>query len=215
MALINNTIKYKILIEYHYTYLGGIVIMYDVIVIGGGVSGCSAALYTSFGNLRTLVIDSGKSQIVPISKVVNYPGIKETTGESLLSTMKEQALEYKAEWTEAVVTDLKADGDIYNVFTGDDHTYQAKYIIIATNINTELLESLGFVIEVNDKVPNGRIKSVQGVNFDGTTAMNNVFIAGLLAHLSTQSVIAAGQGAQIGIDIVSKETAKPFVWHDL
>jgi thioredoxin reductase (NADPH) len=37
--------------------------MLDVLVIGGGISGCSAAIYTAQGSLRTAVIDSGKSQI--------------------------------------------------------------------------------------------------------------------------------------------------------
>ncbi|WP_017755196.1 NAD(P)/FAD-dependent oxidoreductase [Calidifontibacillus oryziterrae] len=189
--------------------------MYDVIIIGGGVSGCSAAIYTAFGKLKTLVIDAKKSQIIPISQVVNYPGIQKTTGEELLQTMKGQALENGADWLDSVVTDLKENDGIYNVVTANNETYEAKYIIIATNINTELLERLGFVVEVNDKVPSGKIKRVQGVGFDGKTSLENVFIAGLLANLSTQCVIAAGQGAQIGVDIVSKETGKAFVWHDL
>jgi thioredoxin reductase (NADPH) len=77
-----------------------------------------------------------------------------------------------------------------------------------------LLESLGFELAVNEKVPSGKIKKVLGIDPDGTTKLPNLYITSLLAGISSQSVIAAGHGASIGISIVSKENGKAYMWHD-
>ncbi|MGV2938653.1 NAD(P)/FAD-dependent oxidoreductase [Mesobacillus sp. LC4] len=188
--------------------------MLDVLVIGGGISGGSAAIYTSQGGLSTAVIDSGKSQIKQVSKLFNYPGVKEITGSELLENLKEQALASGAEWYEGTVESIDQNEDGYSVIMTDGKELAAKYVVIATNLQTSLLEKLGFELAVNEKVPSGKIKKVLGMNHDGTTKLQNLYITSLLAGLSSQSVIAAGHGASIGISIVSKETGKTYMWHD-
>lgn len=188
--------------------------MLDVLVIGGGISGGSAAIYTSQGGLKTVVIDSGKSQIKQVSKLFNYPGIKEITGSELLENIKDQAVAAGTEWNEGAVETVKEKDQGYSVVLTDGKVFDTKHLIIATNLQTALLESLGFELAVNEKVPSGKIKKVLGIDPDGTTKLPNLYITSLLAGLSSQSVIAAGHGASIGISIVSKETGKSYMWHD-
>ncbi|MBT2695505.1 FAD-dependent oxidoreductase [Bacillus sp. ISL-55] len=188
--------------------------MLDVLVIGGGISGGSAAIYTSQGGLKTAVIDSGKSQIKQVSKLFNYPGIKEITGSKLLENIKHQALAAGTEWIEGAVETVNKNDNGYSVILADGKEFASKHLVIATNLHTSLLESLGFELEVNEKVPSGKIKKVLGIDHDGTTKLPNLYITSLLAGLSSQSVIAAGHGASIGISIVSKETGKSYMWHD-
>jgi thioredoxin reductase (NADPH) len=188
--------------------------MLDVLVIGGGISGGSAAIYTSQGGLETAVIDSGKSQIKQVSKLFNYPGIKEITGPELLDNIKDQAIDGGTEWLEGSVETVTRTDQGYSVKMTDGNERAAKYLVIATNLQTSLLESLGFELAVNQKVPSGKIKKVLGIEHDGTTKLRNLYITSLLAGLSSQSVIAAGHGASIGISIVSKETGKSYMWHD-
>jgi thioredoxin reductase (NADPH) len=188
--------------------------MLDVLVVGGGISGGSAAIYTSQGGLKTAVIDSGKSQIKQVSKLFNYPGVKEITGSELLENIKEQALASGVEWHEGAVESVVQNEDGYSVILTDGEKLKAKYVVIATNLQTSLLEKLGFELAVNEKVPSGKIKKVLGIGPDGTTRLSNLYITSLLAGLSSQSVIAAGHGAAIGISIVSKETGKTYMWHD-
>ena len=188
--------------------------MLDVLVIGGGISGGSAAIYTAQGGLKTAVIDSGKSQIKQVSKLFNYPGIKEINGSELLENIKDQALDAGTEWNEDAVETVKKNESGYSVILTGGKELHAKYLIIATNLQTSLLESLGFELSVNEKVPSGKIKKVLDVEPDGTTKLPNLYITSLLAGLSSQSVIAAGHGASIGISIVTKETGKTYMWHD-
>jgi thioredoxin reductase (NADPH) len=164
--------------------------------------------------LKTAVIDSGKSQIKQVSKLFNYPGIKEITGSELLENIKDQAIDAGTEWVEGVVESVQENDNGYSVILNDGKELLTKYLVIATNLQTSLLENLGFELAVNEKVPSGKIKKVLGIDHDGATKLPNLYITSLLAGLSSQSVIAAGHGASIGISIVSKETGKSYMWHD-
>lgn len=188
--------------------------MYDVLVIGGGLAGGSAAIYTAQGGLRTAVADTGKSQVKQVSYLYNYPGIREVSGKSLIDTIREQALTAGAMWHDGAVEEVKMTDDGFSVWMTDGKEYRTRYLIIATNLQTSLLEKMGFQLTVNDKVPSGKIKKVLGIGHDGSTHIPNLYITSLLAGLSSQSVIAAGHGASVGIAIVSKETGKSYMWHD-
>jgi thioredoxin reductase (NADPH) len=132
--------------------------MLDVLVIGGGISGGSAAIYTAQGGLRTAVIDSGKSQVKQVSQLYNYPGIIEISGTALMDTIKHQAIASGAEWTEGVVESVTQIDRVFSILLADGKELAAKHLIIATNLQTTLLEGLGFELAVNEKVPSGKLK---------------------------------------------------------
>lgn len=80
---------------------------YDVVIVGGGPAGLSAAIYSCRGMLKTIVLESGSEggQIATTDLVENYPGSpKDTTGPSLAMRMKEQAEEFGAEFMTAAFT---------------------------------------------------------------------------------------------------------------
>lgn len=110
--------------------------IHDVIIIGGGPGGTSAAIYAARAELKTLVIDkaplSGALAITP--KIANYPGVpEELHGADLLARMRQQAISFGAEYlTEPVVgIDLKSDPKA--VYTNTLHL--GRTIIIATGAN--------------------------------------------------------------------------------
>lgn len=107
--------------------------LYDVIVVGGGPAGLTAAIYLARARYRVLVIEQENfgGNITITSEVVNYPGIRKTSGTELTNTMKDQAQDFGAEFLFAKVTRLDMDGDVKTVFLEDD-TLFCLGILLAT-----------------------------------------------------------------------------------
>ncbi|CAN7688530.1 FAD-dependent oxidoreductase [Paenibacillus sp. LjRoot153] len=108
--------------------------MYDVIIVGAGPAGASAAIYTARGNLKTLVIDKAPNTgaLAITHKIANYPGvIGEMSGKDLLDTMRDQAKGFGAEFIQTTITDVDVEGETKYVFTADG-MFEGKSIIIAT-----------------------------------------------------------------------------------
>lgn len=108
--------------------------LYDVIIIGGGPAGLSAAQYTARSNLKTVVIDKSPTAgaLAFANRIENYPGLPEpVTGKELLDIFRRQAVAFGAEYVEKQVVGAKLEGEEKEVFTMDE-TYRGKAVIIAT-----------------------------------------------------------------------------------
>ena len=114
--------------------------LYDVIIIGGGPAGLTAAIYLARAKYRTLVLEKEKfgGQITITHEVVNYPGVFRTSGEELTRTMRRQAQVFGAEFLLAEAEGLDLSGDIKTVKTSKGEL-KAFGVLLATGAHPRMV----------------------------------------------------------------------------
>lgn len=112
--------------------------MYDLIIIGGGPAGLTAALYSLRANKKVLVIESGVygGQIVKAHKIENYPGIHSISGAEYAISLYEQVKNLGAEFKSETVIHVNEDKTVITNLS----SYQAKAVIIATGAGYKKLQ---------------------------------------------------------------------------
>lgn len=114
---------------------------YDVVVIGGGGSGLTAALYTSRAKLSTALFEklTPGGQIALTDDVENYPGFPEgITGPEISMRMEEQAKKYGTEVVYKEIQSIEKKGDVFELKTAGE-PYEAKAIILAAGASFRML----------------------------------------------------------------------------
>ncbi len=115
--------------------------IWDVVIVGGGPSGYTAAIYTSRATLSTLVLtgSSAGGQLMNTTEVENFPGFKNgIMGPDLMMEMMEQAKKFGAVLEFENVTKVELVGDIKKIFVGEKEIL-AKSVIISTGASSAML----------------------------------------------------------------------------
>ena len=128
--------------------------MHDVIVVGGGPAGMTAALYALRNGKSALVIEkSGFGGQVTLSpKIENYPGMTSVSGMELADMMMEQILEQGADIEIETVTGVQVQGDKLVVLTEEGSKHEAKAVILATGVKHRMLGLPGEEALVGDGI---------------------------------------------------------------
>ncbi|MGE7949725.1 thioredoxin-disulfide reductase [Lysinibacillus sp. NPDC093688] len=107
--------------------------IYDVVIIGAGPAGMTAAVYTSRANLSTLMIERGipGGQMANTEEVENYPGFDTILGPELSTKMFDHAKKFGAEYAYGDVTEI-IDGEEYKTIKSGAKEYKTRAIIVST-----------------------------------------------------------------------------------
>lgn len=118
--------------------------IYDVIVIGAGPGGMTAALYASRSDLKTLILEKGVpgGQLINTAEIENYSGFKSIEGPDLAGKMYEGATAFGAEYSFGDVQEI-IDGDDYKEVVTADKIYKTRTVVIATGSENRKLHVKG------------------------------------------------------------------------
>ena len=168
--------------------------MYDLVIVGSGAAGLSAALYAKRYNMNTLVFEGEfGGETATAGKIENYPGLMSIDGYDLMKAMKEQGKVLGVQFLEERVQKVERQGK-YFLVTGEQETFQAKTVILAIGSQRRHLglpkekeltgRGVHYCVTCDGPVFGDKIvamvgggdSSVKGVNFLGEYAKKIYFI---------------------------------------
>lgn len=175
--------------------------MTEVIVVGGGPAGLSAALFTEKNGLDTAVFDTDGTWMHK-AHLFNFPGVGSQDGSAFMETLRAQVDGFGVDRHETEVTDVAEAGDGFRVTT-EDGEYEAPYLVLATGATRELAEDLDCAFDGD----------VVDVTVSMETSVDDAYATGGMVRAQEwQAVISAGDGAAAALNILSKEEGEHF--HD-
>jgi thioredoxin reductase len=188
--------------------------MYDVAIVGGGPAGASAATFTARAGLQTVVIDAdaGMTRRALINNHLGFPeGVK---GPDLVDNGKLQAARAGAEIVDGKVVglDKAASGqEGFVLRTEDGKSFEAKQVILTLGANAELAKNAGVATKAGTEP---RIREIVDVDRDGRSSVPGIWAAGTVAGSSVHTIITAGDGARVAINLISGNKGERHVDHD-
>lgn len=119
--------------------------MEDIIILGTGCAGLTAAIYTGRAQLNPLVLEGSQpgGQLTTTSEVENFPGFPEgIDGYTMMDRLRKQAARFGARFEHAKIDSIEVDGTT-KILRAGDKTFEAKAVIIATGARPRLLDIPG------------------------------------------------------------------------
>ena len=190
--------------------------MRDALVIGGGVAGLQAAVFTAKAGLDTLVLSSGESLVCSTDKIQNLVTHERLAGEDLIESGRARVREFDGEIADETVTTLTREGSPgpLTATTESDTTHTGEAVVVATAGGLDFLDPIDDELEFTDG-REGQFTMDKHIETDeANRATANVYAAGLANTWEYQTAVAIGDGAKAGVNLVSDRRDEAHVDHD-
>jgi thioredoxin reductase len=176
--------------------------MPDVIVIGDGPGGLSAALFLAKNKVEVVVFGQDKTAM-NYALLRNYLGIPEITGTEFQRIARKQVAELGARLRGDAVAAIAAAGDGWTVTLEGGERQTARYLVLSEGKGPRLAKQLGLAFDDNTGIATDR---------NARSSLDGVYIVGRSARPGrSQAIISAGDGAAAAIDILSRIKGENFV----
>lgn len=169
----------------------------DVVIVGGGVAGLSAGIFTARQDLETAVLDAGSSLLRRNAHLENYPGFPAgVNSRLLLKMMSDQAERSGCTLHDTEVTQIELTDAGFSIDTAAGTHWVAEYVIAATKNTTDYLSTIEAVKIIE------RGEEFVETDDRGRTGVGGLYAAGRLAGKPHQTIIAAGHGAEVAVTLL-------------
>jgi thioredoxin reductase (NADPH) len=185
---------------------------YDLVIVGGGPAGASAAIFAARAGLRTLVLDTdkGMTRRALIHNMLGFPdGI---TGPELVERGELHAQRAGADWQNTEVTALQPTDKVVRLTTSNARTFTAEQVLLTTGASAALADTAGVAIR---PATEPRMKEAIAVDERGRTNVPRLWGAGAAAGVSVHVIVTAGDAARVAINIISDREGRRHVDHDV
>jgi len=195
-------------------------ILYDVIIVGGGVAGIGAAI--TFGSIegkdiaedfKVLLLDDNNSDLAK-AKLYNVPLVTPgSSGASVIEEMRSELNRFSIV-TQKNLTVIKGGGEkgAFFVEAENGEKYKSRYLILATGFRKFEITGLDIEVVPNEKAPKpGLIKAK--CDKDGMVK-EGLYIAGILSGIPSMYGCALGSGVAVACEILSDIKNRPIIVHD-
>lgn len=187
--------------------------MKTVIVIGGGVAGLQAGVFTSKAGEETLVLDTGESLVHNTSNIQNLIGHDSVAGQELLRSGENKLEDFGGEKREEEVEQVEKTGEGFRVVTGENE-YEAEYLVAASAGDLSYLEELDVEFKDGVEGPYMMDKHVKTDESNRAEGVEKLYAAGLANTWEYQTSVAVGDGAKAAVNLLSDKYGKPYEDHD-
>jgi thioredoxin reductase (NADPH) len=183
-----------------------------VVIVGGGPAGASAATFVARAGLPTVVIDAdkGMTRRAWLENHLGFPG--GISGPDLVDGGRAQAERAGATWVDGSVDAIEGTAGDFTVRTSDGQVHPAASVILATGFSVAAAESAG-VATADGTEPH--IKKIVAVDGDGRSSVPGIWAAGTAAGVSVHTIVTAGDGARVAINLISERRGERHVDHDV
>ncbi len=179
---------------------------YGVVVVGGGIAGMAAALFTARAELDTLIVNKGTSILNRNAHLENYPGFPRGINPRLFVDMfEEQVRRSGVEIHRKNVNRIQANYEAIRLGLGSK-TVQAGRVILAS------WSDLSYARDLPLEWYEDESKRFIQTDGSGRTTHPLIYAAGRIAGTRHQAIVAAGDGADVGLSVV--EDLLPNFYHD-
>lgn len=181
----------------------------DVVIVGGGAAGLTAALYVARAGLRVTVADHGRS-VLKRAQLNNLAGPGAVSGESFLVAMRKRSSAAGACLLDSKVLDVASAENGFVVST-EHSAIHARAVVLATGQGGLSLPGLELVTEP-PRQPYVRVNVA--TDRWGATSVHGVWACGVVAGWPSQAAACAGSGAAVAVEVVSHLLGDFWVDHD-
>lgn len=193
---------------------------FDLAIIGGGISGLTAALVLSAGvqdnpNLKDkkiAIFDAGGSDALK-ARFFNAPGVKQgTSGKKAIRKLREQVQSYGVvSFYDNRVKEIIRNESQFNIAVRKENGYTSDKILLSTGFRSWDIKGIELPIKQFTRTTNPSRVAIVHSDYN---VEENIYVCGLLSDVSSQYPIVAGTGAQVAINIMHDWTGEWIVIHD-